>query len=54
LAERFRGDAHLEGAALDNARYDARTIWPGGFDPKAAGAVPIEEDDELGSIPPSA
>jgi len=31
-------DAELEAADLRDARYDARTRWPRGFDPKARGA----------------
>lgn len=41
--------ADLSGANLTNvkgrcARYDGETIWPAGFDPEAAGAVPVESD----------
>jgi|GEM_PF-1623077 len=32
-------DADLINAVLTNARYDATTIWPNGFDPVAAGAI---------------
>ena len=32
-------EANLSGADLREAKYDNNTIWPDGFDPKAAGAV---------------
>jgi uncharacterized protein YjbI with pentapeptide repeats len=32
-------DAKLTDAVLTEADYDARTVWPAGFDPVAAGAV---------------
>ena len=34
--------ANCRGANLSMARYNARTMWPEGFDPKAAGAVLAE------------
>ena len=33
------GDANLAGANLACVRYDARTRWPRGFDPRQRGAV---------------
>ena len=33
----------MEDANFVGARYDTRTLWPQGFDPKAAGAI-LEED----------
>jgi Cdc6-like AAA superfamily ATPase len=32
-------------ADLTGARYNSRTIWPKGFDPKAAGAILVENDE---------
>jgi hypothetical protein len=32
-------DAVLEGAELEGAKYDTSTVWPQGFDKKAAGVV---------------
>ena len=29
----------------NGANYDANTKWPEGFDPEAAGAVLVEDDD---------
>jgi uncharacterized protein YjbI with pentapeptide repeats len=40
LSEAFLRDAHLR-----LARYNADTKWPEGFDPKAAGAWLVEDDD---------
>ena len=40
LSEAFLSDAHLR-----LARYNADTKWPEGFDPEAAGAVLVEDDD---------
>jgi hypothetical protein len=37
------GGAKLEKADLTGARYDAKTVWPDGFDPAAAGAVLEDE-----------
>jgi hypothetical protein len=37
--------ANLIGANLSGAVYDADTTWPEGFDPVAAGAVLVEDDD---------
>ena len=37
--------ADLRGADLRLARYNADTKWPEGFDPKAAGAWLVEDDD---------
>mgnify|MGYP000536544582 CR=1 FL=1 len=34
--------ANLSGANLSIVRYNARTMWPEGFDPVAAGAVLVE------------
>jgi uncharacterized protein YjbI with pentapeptide repeats len=39
---------NLEGAALSEAnlsgaRYNNAAIWPDGFDPKAAGAINVDE-----------
>lgn len=36
------GGAQLEGARLSKVAYDSSTIWPEGFDPRAAGAIPVE------------
>ena len=33
--------ANFEGASLRGASYDAKTRWPEGFDPDAAGAVRV-------------
>jgi hypothetical protein len=41
-AELYSGDlrgADLAGPPLSGARYDRRTLWPGGFDPQESGAV---------------
>jgi uncharacterized protein YjbI with pentapeptide repeats len=38
-------DADLTGAKLENARYDDRTKWPPGFDPRSAGAVYASRQD---------
>ena len=35
-------EANLTGAYLGGALYNSETIWPKGFDPKAAGAVLVE------------
>jgi hypothetical protein len=35
--------ANLSGADLSNATYDTYTKWPDGFDPKAAGAINVED-----------
>ena len=37
--------ANLVGAMLRLAKYNADTKWPLGFDPEAAGAVLVEDDD---------
>jgi len=37
-------DANLEGVKLKYAFYDNATIWPEGFDPKAAGATNVDEE----------
>ncbi len=37
--------ANLFGANLRLADYSANTQWPEGFDPEAAGAVLVEDDD---------
>jgi uncharacterized protein YjbI with pentapeptide repeats len=34
--------ANLCGANLSGAVYDKETIWPDGFDPQAAGAIPVK------------
>ena len=36
--------ATLDGADLSGARYTAETLWPEGFDPKAAGAILVGLD----------
>lgn len=41
----------LKGANLRNAIYDKETIWPDGFDPKAAGAYFIAEDIRVFNVP---
>ena len=38
--------ANLIGADLRQAKYNHATIWPDGFDPKAADAVEIDEEAE--------
>ena len=38
----LRNGTDLPGAKLTRVRYDARTKWPEGFDPVAAGAVLVE------------
>ncbi len=38
-------DADLSGARLSSAKYNANTQWPAGFDPVAAGAEMVEDDD---------
>ncbi len=40
LSEAFLSDAHLR-----LARHNADTKWPEGFDPRAAGAWLVEDDD---------
>jgi uncharacterized protein YjbI with pentapeptide repeats len=37
--------ADLRYANLHGATYNADTKWPEGFDPEAAGAVLVEDDD---------
>ena len=37
--------ADLFKADLREAKYNANTKWPEGFDPKAAGAVLVKDDD---------
>ena len=37
--------ANLYGADPTGAKYSANTKWPEGFDPVAAGAVLVEDDD---------
>ncbi|WP_213451557.1 pentapeptide repeat-containing protein [Rhizomonospora bruguierae] len=39
LAGADLADADLAGADLRGAEYDRRTVWPGGLDPQARGAV---------------
>lgn len=34
--------ARLEGTQLKGARFDARTVWPAGFNPKSRGAIPAK------------
>ena len=36
-------DANLIRVDLTGARYDSRTVWPEGFDPRAAGAIKVAE-----------
>lgn len=36
-------DALLSGVKLDGSSYDCKTVWPDGFDPKAAGAKLMSE-----------
>ena len=38
-------EANLRDAHLRRARYSANTQWPEGFDPEAAGAEMVEDDD---------
>ena len=38
-------EANLRYADLRGAKYNADTKWPKGFDPEAAGAVLVEDDD---------
>ncbi len=38
-------DIDLSGASLTGAKYSANTKRPEGFDPDAAGAVLVEDDD---------
>ena len=35
------GDVDLAGTDLSMCRYDGATTWPSGFDPRAAGAIPV-------------
>ena len=42
--------AHLDQAC--GALYDDSTVWPDGFDYRAAGARHVNEDQEPGSVPP--
>ena len=37
--------ANPKGANLSGAKYNADTKWPEGFDPAAAGAVLVKDDD---------
>jgi hypothetical protein len=39
----------FDGANFQEAIYDHRTIWPDGFDPVAAGAILVEDEDEAKS-----
>ena len=39
------GYSGATGRDLREAKYDANTKWPEGFDPKAAGAVLVKDDD---------
>jgi hypothetical protein len=34
---------NLSGAQLQGARSNAKTVWPEGFDKKAAGVEPLED-----------
>jgi uncharacterized protein YjbI with pentapeptide repeats len=40
-------EANLSGTILKHARYNANTIWPVGFDPKAHGAVLVHKDNTV-------
>jgi hypothetical protein len=44
----------LPSANLEGCFYDDDTRWPEGFDPEAAGARHVDEDEEPGSVPPPA
>ncbi len=37
--------ANLEGGNLREDNYNANTTWPEDFDPEAAGAVLVKDDD---------
>jgi uncharacterized protein YjbI with pentapeptide repeats len=39
-------DAELDGARLQGAHVDKKTVWPEGFDWRAAGAVIVQESSE--------
>jgi hypothetical protein len=43
--------ADLQMAKLQDTRYDDCTQWPNGFDPEAAGALPLGGDADHGSVP---
>ena len=45
LSEANLSEANLSRANLSDAKYSANTKWPVGFDPVAAGAVLVEDDD---------
>ena len=35
----------MRGAHLDGAIYVSETEWPSGFEPQAAGAILVDDDD---------